>query len=234
VEEVMEFRSFPDQKTLAVELAEHIGKALRRDIARCGQASLAVSGGSTPLPLFKQLSALNLPWPQVVITLADERWVEASSPDANELSVRRHLLQDRAANAVFIGLKNKAGTAADGWTECESRLQKIPRPFTTVILGMGNDGHTASLFPCAPQLAAAADMNCGRLCAAVRPQTAPHERMTLTLPAILDAKQIILHITGPEKKAVLDKALADGPLEAMPIRFILRQQAVPVMVCWAA
>ena len=230
----MEFRSFADQKILAVALAEHIGKALHRDIAERGQASLVVSGGSTPLPLFEQLSGLNLPWPQVVITLADERWVEPSSPAANELSVRHHLLQNQAAGSVFVGLKNKAATAAAGQTECEKRLQKIPRPFTAVILGMGNDGHTASLFPCAPQLADAVDMNCGRLCAAVRPQTAPHERMTLTLPAILAAEEIILHITGPEKKAVLDKALADGPLEAMPIRFILRQQAVPVTVYWAA
>ena len=230
----MEFRNFPDQKTLTVELAEHIGNALRRDIAKRGQASLVVSGGSTPLPLFEQLSQLSLPWPQVVITLADERWVEPSSPDANEASVQRHLLQNQAANAVFIGLKNKAAAAENGQAECEHRLQAIPRPFTTVILGMGNDGHTASLFPCAPQLAAAADMNCGRLCAAVRPQTAPYERMTLTLPAILAAEEIILHITGSKKKAVLDKALADGPSEAMPIRFILHQQAVPVTVYWAA
>ncbi len=230
----MEFRSFPDRQALAVALAEHIGKALRQDIAKRSQASLVVSGGSTPLALFEQLSVLNLPWPQVVITLADERWVEPSSSDANELSVRRHLLQNQAADAVFIGLKNKAAAAADGRGECEKLLHGIPRPFTAVILGMGNDGHTASLFPCAPQLAAAADMNCGRLCAAVRPQNAPHERITLTLPAILSAQEIILHITGPEKKAVLDKALAEGPPEAMPIRFILRQQAVPVTVCWAA
>jgi 6-phosphogluconolactonase len=230
---MMEFRSFPDQKNLVKALTDHIGNALRRDIAERGQASLVVSGGSTPLPLFEQLSQLSLPWPQVVIALADERWVEPSSPDANELLVRRNLLQNQAAAAVFIGLKNKAATAAAGWTECEKRLQDIPRPFTAVILGMGNDGHTASLFPCAPQLAAAVDMNCGRLCAAVRPQTAPHERMTLTLPAILAAKEIILHITGTEKKAVFDNALADGPLEAMPIRFVLRQQDVPVMVYWA-
>jgi 6-phosphogluconolactonase len=231
---MMEFRSFPDQKTLVSELADHLGKALQNSIAKRGQASLVVSGGSTPLPLFAQLAALTLPWPQVVITLADERWVEPSSPDANELSVRRHLLQDQTADAVFIGLKNKAAAAEDGQAECERRLQAISQPFTTVILGMGNDGHTASLFPCAPQLAVAVDMNSGRLCAAVRPQTAPHERMTLTLPAILTAEEIILHITGPEKKAVLDKALADGPPEAMPIRFILRQQAVPVTVYWAA
>lgn len=226
----MNLLTFPDRQTLVNELAEHLGAALSRRIAEHGQASLAVSGGSTPLPLFERLSELEIPWQRVVITLADERWVEPSSLDSNEQLVRRHLLKNRAAAAVFVGLKNAAAGAEEGEVECGQHLQKIPLPFTAVILGMGDDGHTASLFPGVAQLAQAG----GKLCAAVRPQTAPHERITLTLPAILSAKEIILHITGPDKKAVLEKALADGPTEAMPIRFVLRQQTALVTAYWAA
>jgi 6-phosphogluconolactonase len=230
----MQLHTFPDQQTLVSDLAEHLAAALRADIALRGTASLAVSGGSTPLPLFERLSELDIPWPQVLITLADERWVDADSPDSNEALVRRSLLKNRAAAATFIGLKTAAATAAAGAADCEARLRSLSRPFTAVILGMGSDGHTASLFPCAPQLAQAADLRCGSSCAALRPQTAPHERISLTLPALLDAREIILHIAGPDKKAALERALAAGPPEEMPIRFILRQQAVPVLVCWAA
>jgi len=230
----MQLHTFPDQQTLVSGLAEHLAAALRADIAERGRASLAVSGGSTPVPLFERLSGLDIPWRNVLITLADERWVDAASPDSNEALVRRHLLKNRAAAATFTGLKTAAATAAAGAADCEARLHRLPRPFTAVILGMGNDGHTASLFPCAPQLAEAADMGCGSSCAALRPQTAPHERMSLTLPALLDAREVILHITGPEKKTVLERALDAGPPEEMPIRFVLRQQTVPVAVYWTA
>lgn len=230
----MRLHTFPDQQKLVSALAEHLAAALRKDIAERHRASLVVSGGSTPVPLFEQLSALDMPWQQVLITLADERWVDADSPDSNEALVRRCLLKKRAAAAAFIGLKTEAATAAAGAADCEARLTALPRPFTAVILGMGNDGHIASLFPCAPQLAEAADLRCTRRCAALRPQTAPHERISLTLPVLLDAREIILHITGPEKKAVLERALADGPPEDMPVRFLLHQQTVPVSVYWAA
>jgi 6-phosphogluconolactonase len=231
----MELHTFPDRQTLTASLAEHLATVLRRSITAQGRASLAVSGGSTPVPLFERLSTADLPWQHVLITLADERWVDSLSPDSNEALVRRHLLQNRAAEARFIGLKTAAATAEEGEAECLQQLRRsIPLPFTAVLLGMGNDGHTASLFPCAEQLAHAADMGCGTLCAVLRPQTAPYERMSLTLPTLLAAEEIVLHITGLDKKAVLDKALAAGPPEAMPIRFILRQQTVPVSVYWAA
>ena len=229
----MEFRNFPDRQTLAQTLAEHIGSALQEDITRQGKASLVVSGGSTPRELFKQLSVVALPWQQVIVTLADERWVESASPDSNEALVRQELLQEQAAAANFVSLKNNAETPKKGEHECERRLQNIPRPFTRVVLGMGNDGHTASLFPDADQLSLAVDMGSNKLCAAIQPQTAPYERITLTLPALLAAKEIILHLTGRDKKVVLEQALADGPPKAMPIRFILRQQQVPVAVYWA-
>lgn len=225
---------FQDQEVLVVELANRIGQSLLKSIAAHGRASLAVSGGSTPKPLFKQLSALALPWKDVVITLVDERWVDPSDSASNEQLVRQYLLQNRAAAATFIGLKNSSPTAAQGEAQCDQKLCKILPPFTVLVLGMGNDGHTASLFPGSAQLAAATDMNSGKTCMAVTPADAPHERMTLTLPAILNAEGIILHLTGSEKKEVLAKAQEAGPAEEMPVRFVLRQEETPVVVYWAS
>ena len=226
-------KNFTTRDNLTVELADYIGKQLTAGIADNGRASLAVSGGSTPVDLFEELSQTDIAWDKVVITLVDERWVEPVNNDSNEHLVRTHLLKNRAAAATFVGMKNEAATAGAGEQQCENGLTNVPRPFDLLILGMGGDGHTASLFPGAAQLAAATDMESGRNCMGIAPLTAPHERMTLTLPAILDSRQIILHITGPEKQEVLEQALQDGPIEAMPIRYILRQQTTPVSVYWA-
>jgi len=183
------FNDFPDRRKLVVSLADLVGKLLTDGITANGRASLAVSGGSTPVALFEQLSGMDIPWQDVVITLVDERWVEPTEDDSNEHLVRRHLLKDKAAAAVFIGMKNWASTASEGEGGCEQNLQKVPRPFDVLILGMGGDGHTASLFPGAEKLAAATDMNSGRSCMGLAPLTAPHERMSLTLPVILDSRQ---------------------------------------------
>ncbi|XCN74793.1 MAG: 6-phosphogluconolactonase [Candidatus Electrothrix aestuarii] len=224
---------FQDSETLVADLAGRIGQSLQEHIDAHGWASMAVSGGSTPKPLFKRLSTIDISWQDVVITLVDERWVAPSSPDSNQYLIYQYLLQGRAAAATFVGLKNFFPTAAQGARECELKLRKLARPFTVLVLGMGNDGHIASLFPGSPQLAAATGMHSGKICMALTPADAPYERMTLTLPAILDSQEIILHITGEKKKAVLAKAQEAGPAEELPIRFILRQQACPVTVYWA-
>ena len=219
-----------NQQQLALKLADHIGKLLSRAVVEKGRASMAVSGGSTPGPLFKRLAKLDIPWEHVVITLVDERWVGVEDKDSNEYLVRTHLLQDRAAKATFIGMKNNAPAAAAGEQECEQRLRQLPRPFDLIVLGMGDDGHTASLFPGAQKLAAATALDSGKICMALTPPAASHDRMTLTLAEILAAKQIFLHIVGLEKQKSLNQALAAGPPEAMPIRFILRQEQVPVTI----
>ena len=218
--------SFPDRDVLTAELAAQIAKLLRDGITQNGRASLAVSGGSTPVQLFESLSEIDLPWQDVDILLVDERWVEPSDSDSNEHLVRTHLLKNKAASARFTGMWNGAKTASEGEGACAEQLLKTRRPFDVLILGMGGDGHTASLFPGAVKLPLATAMDSGKICMGIAPVTAPHERMTLTLPEILDSKQIILHITGQDKKDVLDQALTDGSMEEMPIRFILSNQTL--------
>jgi 6-phosphogluconolactonase len=233
VRTMTEIKEFPTRNELVTQLGKHIAEQLINGIKANSTASLAVSGGSTPVELFEHLSTLNIAWDKVFITLVDERWVEPRDNDSNEHLVRTHLLKDRAAAATFVGMKNDAATAGAGEQECANGLTSVPRPFDLLILGMGNDGHTASLFPGAKKLAAATDMESGKICMGIAPLTAPHERMTLTLPTILDSRQIVLHITGEQKKEVLDKAMQEGATQEMPIRFVLRQERAPVTVYWA-
>lgn len=227
------FHSFQSREKLLETLATTIADYLVQGITANGHASLAVSGGSTPIELFKKISIQTLPWQHVFICLVDERWVEPDDADSNEKLVRTHLLQNNAAVANFTGMKNAALTASEGMQEYEQHLQKIPMPFDVLILGMGGDGHTASLFPGAQKLAAATDMRSENMCIGIAPLTAPHERMTLTLPAILNSRHIILHIVGQEKKNVLEHAQQEGPSEEFPIRFILSQNSTPFSIYWA-
>ena len=228
-----EFKEFKESPSLVAALADQVAKLLRAGIRERGEASLVVSGGSTPVPFFAALSELVLDWERVTITLADERWVDPTEADSNEHLVRRHLLQNRAASARFVGLKTGAPTAVQGEKECGDRLALLPRPFDVLILGMGNDGHTASLFPQATRLGEALALNSGKLCMAITPPVAPHERMTLTLPALLHSSQVILHLVGPDKRTVYERALANGPVVEMPIRAVLGQTTAPVTVFWA-
>ena len=228
-----ELFSFADPEKLAGALAEAVAGFLRDGLAARKQAALVVSGGTTPAPLFRRLRQMELPWPRVWITLADERWVEPEHEASNERLVRTLLLRDQAGAATFVPLKNRGKTARDGEEECNRALARMPRPFDLVVLGMGADGHTASFFPGAQRLAEALAPDPGRDCLAITAAQGQYERITLTLPTLLNARRIILHLTGRDKEQVLRQALSAGPVPEMPVRAILRQQHTPVHIYWA-
>lgn len=211
--------------------ASNISRILRAGIEENGRASLVVSGGRTPAALFSALSNANLEWDKVDITLADERWVDNSDDASNEKMLRAKLLVNKAASANFLALKTQHGNAEDAIQECTANLQNIHTPFDVVILGMGEDGHTASLFPCSAQVAEGLDLESGNSYIAVQPTTAPNQRMSLTLPALLNSKNIFLHLTGESKKQVLETVLADNDEMAMPIRAVINNAEVKLM--WA-
>ena len=229
----MKEHRFDDSSELARRLAESIAGDLAAAVDSRGAASLVVSGGSTPRPLFDELSRRPLAWEQVSVTLADERWVAADHEASNEALVRRHLLTEEASEARWVGLTDSSETPEDGCDEIEGRLRSVPRPFDVVVLGMGGDGHTASLFPGAAELADGLDPANERLCLAVRPPEAPYPRLSLTLAALLASRRIVLHVTGQQKWAVYQQALADGPAEELPIRAVLRGAEDRVEVFWA-
>ena len=217
-----EWRCFERGAQLDQALAGHLAHRLAGDIRLYGHASLAVSGGSTPTGMFQHLSRCELDWSRVWLTLVDERCVATDSPDSNERLVRQNLLQHSAAAARFIGL---AGTMG----EVKKRIVAIPRPFSAVVLGMGSDGHTASWFPEAVNLASLLDPLNDADVAETEPVTAAHKRHTLTLAGVLNSREINIHIRGEAKKAVLESAAGEG----YPVAAILRQNGTPTSIWWA-
>lgn len=224
---------FPDSLALAHALSGEVKVDLEEAIAARGVASLVVSGGRTPIQLFQQLRAERLDWSKIWVTLADERWVDTTSDASNERLVREHLLVDAASAAHFVGLKNPAPTPEAGADWATRAIKRVPRPYDLVMLGMGEDGHTASLFPGSLALARGLDMSAPAGCIAVNALTAPHARISLNLRALLDARRIVLHIEGAAKWQVYQRARAPGPAAELPVRAILQQKEVPVDVFWA-
>ncbi|MEM9554085.1 MAG: 6-phosphogluconolactonase [Acidobacteriota bacterium] len=232
VPSVLESR-FESPAALAAALAESVAGDLRKAIDLRGSASLVVSGGSTPLPFFQALSRQLLPWSKVWITLADERWVDSDDDASNHRFVAETLLQGEATEAVFVPLKNDAASPAQGADAAARALRPVPRPFDIVVLGMGTDGHIASLFPGAPGVEEGLDPQGGRVVVAVDPPTAAHPRLSLGLAALLDSRRIVLHITGEDKWQVYRRALGHGPVAELPVRGVLGRGREPIDVYWA-
>jgi 6-phosphogluconolactonase len=233
VASTMRERRFESAAALGAALAQDIAAALATALAAGRRASLVVSGGRTPVAVFERLSGLPLDWSRVQVTLADERWVEATDAASNERLVRDHLLRAAAAGARFVGLKNAAARAAEGAVASWSRVAALPRPFDFTLLGMGEDGHTASLFPESPGLESALDLSQPPGCIAMRAPSAPGERLSLNLRALLESRQIGLLMTGSDKWQSYQRARGAGPAAEMPVRALLRQAAVPVTLYWA-
>lgn len=223
---------FPDSIALAHALSGEIKMDLEEAVAARGVASLILSGGRTPVRLLQQLRTEKLDWQKIWITLSDERWVDTTSDDSNERLVRDTLLSGAAALAHFVGLKNPAPTPEAGADWSWRALSRVPHPYDLVVLGMGDDGHTASLFPGSLALARALDATAPPGCIAVNALTAPHARLSLNLAALLDCRRVVLHIEGEKKWQVYLRARTPGSVAELPVRAILQQREVPVDVYW--
>ena len=229
---------FDNRADMIAALQAECETALRQSIEERGEATFMVSGGSTPEPLYKALSHSDLDWESIYVALVDERWVDFGHDKSNEAFTVKHLIQNKAAVANLVGMKNSAETAAEGLVDCEAAYQQLAQPFDITILGMGSDGHTASLFPHAQGLDEALNPDSAQLCAAIIAKQsevtgAIVERMTLSLAGLLRSKSLVLLITGDEKLAVLRAAQAGTDVREMPIRAVLQQQQVPVSIYWA-
>lgn len=225
--------SFTQQEKLLEALSEAIIADLKEAITRKGHATLVVSGGSTPKPLFKILRQKEMPWEKVTVTLCDERWVAEQHQESNAKMVKEILLQEKAAKAHFIGMYKEGLTPIQAEAQCSAEIQALS-PFDVVILGMGGDGHTASLFPHNEKLQAALDPKQKQQCIAITPTTAPHERMSLTFSAILNTKNLYLHFEGEEKKSLYQEALINENHETLPIRAFLHQEITDIKVYYYA
>jgi len=222
---------FTDSDSLAGGLAGAVAAAISGGLAARGVASLAVSGGKTPLLFFDALSRQQLDWEKVFITLVDERWVPSGDARSNTDLVYGHLLQNAASTATFVPMVNDAATPEAGLASVTASISTLPLPFDAVILGMGDDGHTASWFPHGDHLAAALEMSGKAPLLPMRAPGAPEPRITFTAPVLLSAKNLFLHFEGANKRAVYDKAMGEGKIVDMPIRAALRRTDVQVYWC---
>lgn len=222
---------FTDSAALNTQFAERLVDILTSAIAERGNAYLVVSGGRTPQALFRALAATPLSWEKVTILLADDRYLPIDSEQSNERLVRETLLQQYAAAANFVSLYADADNAFAAVSAILPRVSTLPR-FDAVILGMGEDGHTASLFPCSAQLAAGLQDDAPDVLA-VEPKSAPFQRITLSKARLLNSRHIFLHLVGENKFPVLQQALAGTDTMQMPIRAFLQQPAVSVDVMYS-
>ncbi len=225
---IIEHHDFSTVEDAAAALAKDVAAQLRRALAKRGKATLAVSGGGTPSLVYPFLRANALDWGRVTFTLTDERWVAADHPDSNEYLTRSRLMVLEAASARLAGFKTPDSGPAEAVEEVEKRLESMDWPLDGVFLGMGADGHVASLFPGHSGL----ETIPGRV-VAVPAAAGRGPRMSLTPKALLDARRIFLVVAGPEKWAVLKAAMAPGPAEALPLRIILHQDQTPLSIYYA-
>ncbi|SFM76464.1 6-phosphogluconolactonase [Marinobacter pelagius] len=208
---------------VAVALADSVSRFLAQRLAEAPRASLVVSGGSTPLPLFRALSEKPMDWSRVDVLLADERWVPEGDPASNTTLVKEHLLQNQAAGARFLSLKQPGETPEEGLEAVKRELRELALPIDVLILGMGNDGHTASLFPDAPELPRAMDASNPEIVAAMTPPSQAQRRITLTYPVLAEARFTALHLKGADKLETLERAVSKpDEVMVMPIRGFLK------------
>ncbi len=228
--------AFSSPGQMAARLAHLIETALDRAISAQGLATIALSGGSTPAPLYQALAVRPIDWPNVAATLVDERFVPPVENGSNEKFLRATLLQGYAASSRFVGLWNAAASLEAAATEANARVGSLVRPFDVVVLGMGLDGHTASWFPQAEGLNAALAAG-APLVVPIRANksavTGDHvDRLTLSTRAIADARLIILVMTGSDKRRAFDTFAGKGAVEDAPVRAILRARP-DIWACWA-
>lgn len=222
-----------DLPAAAGALAVEVVAALQQGLATRGAASLAVPGGRTPVPLFRALRAASLDWARVSVTLTDDRRVPVDDPASNAALVRAELLQGPAAAARFFPLHDGSSTAPDAAEGVWRSLQEMPWPLDAAVLGMGEDGHFASLFPGNPQLPQALDPGAMPGCVAMQAPVAPHARLSLNLAALRQARRLFLLVGGAAKHTLLLQAARETVAGQWPVTALLALRHPVPEVYWA-
>lgn len=219
---MIERRFHKSMHDLAAAFADFAASILRNALMQANTASLVVPGGQTPRNYLPVLARQALPWENIYITLSDERWVDTNAETSNERLLRTYLLINKAEKAHFIGLKTAHSHPSEALTTVHARLCQLPRPFSLTVLGLGEDGHIASLFP-----GATLEQDSSYLCQAAEPPIAPSARISLTLPALASSHHIALVVTGIAKRQLLDQ-LIEAPDPLIPFVQLMQQCQSPI------
>jgi 6-phosphogluconolactonase len=223
---------FAEPGAAIAALAEQLLAALGAGLTERGMASLALPGGRTPLPLFKQLRDAPLDWSRVSITLTDERWVPESDAHSNAALLRGALQGSAAAGSHFFPLYDATPGASGAASTAWQSLASVPRPFDGVVLGMGEDGHFASLFPGNTGLSEALDTAAAPAAVMMQAPDHPQARISLNLPALLQTRRLFLLVTGQSKRDLLEAA-SRARETRWPVSALLAQRQRAVEIYWA-
>jgi 6-phosphogluconolactonase len=215
---------FPGIEALSQGFADFAATALLDSLSRKPQATLVVPGGSTPRHYLPALAKCQLPWDRITVTLSDERWVDVNDAQSNEHLVKQHLMNHLPENSRFVGLKTDHGNPFDAIETIHQRLDKLPLPLSLTVLGLGEDGHIASLFP-----GMNPDLIDTHHCVAVAPPVAPSLRVSLSLKLLAQSEQIVLVVTGESKRRLLDHVCDSWNL-ALPVVWLLKQSYITITI----
>jgi len=219
----MEFLEYPDRELMMMNVADKLAAEMNAFLRGNDHATFAVPGGTTPGPIFDVLSGINIDWQRVNVMLTDERWVPEDHPRSNTRLLRKRLLRDKAGAANYVPIHGDTGTPEEMIDTLSARVAEH-LPISVLVLGMGGDMHTASLFPGADRLDAALADDAPPLMA-MRGGGANEPRITLTAPVLRRAMSTHIVITGPEKRQALERARGLKASEA-PVALVLREAKV--------
>ena len=222
---------FETREEASAAAAERITRALKRRLEGQKAATLVVSGGTSPVQCFEALAHKDICWSRVGILPSDDRWVPGEHEDSNEKLVRNKLLVNGAASADLLPFYSADNSVEERAAALDQEIRFVPFPFACALLGMGADGHFASLFPDAENLDEGLDIESQTLCLPVHTEASPYPRITLTLSALARSDQIVLLFFGDDKRKVYEKAKAGNA--RYPVTRLLRQKRAPVYCYWA-
>lgn len=220
---MMQRNVYPDIECLSHAFAGYAAAILKNTLTRKSQATLVVPGGNTPRYYLPALAHSKLPWHHITVTLSDERWIDADHEQSNERLIKQHLMAHLPANNPFVGLKTRHDTPFAAIDEIHQRLDHL-LPLSLTVLGLGEDGHIASLFP-----GMNPDLLSTHHCVAVAPPIAPSPRISLSLAMLARSEHIALVVTGKAKRRLLDR-LSEHPDPGLPITWLLQRTKATITV----
>lgn len=212
----MQRHVFPNIEQLSQVFADFAATTLQNTLSQKQHATLVVPGGNTPRYYLPTLAKCELPWDRITVTLSDERWVDVTDEQSNEHLIKQHLMHRLPATTRFVGLKTRHDSPFDAIEEIHQRLDKLPLPLSLTVLGLGEDGHIASLFP-----GTNPDFLLTHHCVAVAPPISPSPRISLSLKMLANSEHIALVVTGKSKRRLLDQ-LNEYPNPKLPIVWLLQ------------